>query len=69
LPDRPVLTSNFGQPVADDQDSVTAGARGLVLASMKAVTRREIVERQLGHFVRVDARLAAGIAQRLEVSA
>ena len=38
-------------------------------ASMKAVTRREIVERQLGHFVRVDARLGAGIRQRLELSA
>lgn len=31
MPDRPVLTTNFGQPVADNQNSVTAGPRGPVL--------------------------------------
>jgi catalase len=38
-------------------------------ASMKAVTRPETVQRQLAHFERVDGRLAAGIRQRLELSA
>ena len=31
MADRPVLTTNFGQPVADDQNSLTAGPRGPVL--------------------------------------
>jgi catalase len=30
-PGQPVLTTNFGQPVADNQNSVTAGSRGPVL--------------------------------------
>jgi catalase len=37
-------------------------------ASMKAVTRPDIVKRQLGHFELVDARLAAGITRRLELA-
>ena len=31
MSDRPVLTTSFGQPVADNQNSVTAGPRGPVL--------------------------------------
>jgi catalase len=31
------------------------------------VTRHDIVQRQLAHFARVDARLAAGIARSLEL--
>jgi catalase len=40
---------------------------GSLSASMKAVTRRDIVERQLKHFELVDPRLAAGIRKRLEI--
>ncbi len=36
-----------------------------IAGSMKGVTRAGIVERQMGHWVRVDARLATGIAIRL----
>ncbi|WP_283151102.1 catalase [Silvimonas soli] len=31
MSDRPILTSNFGQPIPDNQNSVTAGPRGPVL--------------------------------------
>ncbi len=31
MPARPILTTNFGQPVADNQNSLTAGPRGPVL--------------------------------------
>ncbi|MCW5619543.1 MAG: catalase [Burkholderiales bacterium] len=31
MSDHPILTTNFGQPVADNQNSVTAGARGPIL--------------------------------------
>src|SRR5438552_17364383 len=37
-------------------------------ASLKAVTLPEIVQRQLGHCERVDARHAAGIRPRLELA-
>ncbi|OGA58057.1 MAG: catalase [Betaproteobacteria bacterium RIFCSPLOWO2_12_FULL_65_14] len=40
---------------------------GSISASMKAVTRSDIVQRQLEHFERVDPRLAAGISKRLEI--
>jgi catalase len=39
---------------------------GNISASMKAVTRSDIVNRQLRHFELVDPRLAAGIRKRLE---
>jgi len=38
-----------------------------ISGSMKGVTRPEVVKRQLGHFKRVDERLAAGIANILGV--
>ena len=53
MSDRPALTTNFGQPVADNQNSLTAGLRGPVL--MQDI---HLVEK-----------LAAGIAKKLEVSA
>lgn len=40
---------------------------GNISASMRAVTRSDIVQRQLEHFERVDPRLAAGISKRLEI--
>lgn len=40
---------------------------GHISASMKAVTRSDIVQRQLEHFELVDPRLAAGISKRLEI--
>ena len=72
MSDSKKLTTSAGAPVADNQNSITAGPRGPLLVQdyqliekLAHQNRERILDRQLGHFEKVHPDYAAGVRKAL----